>query len=188
MCGPHFLGLLFTSESEATLSNVKCVSTCGLHLEQHCGGLRPAVCAPRAAVEASILLLHTCQLQAEAEGVGAAELAPVAGVLSHQASFNLPAHPDDAPGLVVVRHPLQSHLVDGVVTLAVTDECRVAVLVCYQLGVCMDQVFGLRTIASSTSSSSFFFFWWFICNQETWSENKIFLLETKANRVLNRQV
>lgn len=102
MCGQHFLRLLFASDSKAPLLNVKRFSTCGLHLEQHPGGLRPAVCVPRAGVEASILLLHACQVQPDTEGVGAAEPAPVTVVLSHRASFNLPAHPQYAPGLVVV--------------------------------------------------------------------------------------
>lgn len=160
----------FASDSKAALLNVKCVpGTCALHLQQHRGGgLHPAVGAPCAAVEAGVLRLHACQVQADTEGVGAAQPAPVSEAVGHRASFRLPARPDDAPGLVVVRHLLQSHLVDGAVTLALTDECRVAVLLCYQLGVCMDQVFGLRAIASSSLFFFFllFLFWWVICREQ----------------------
>lgn len=161
----------FASDSKAALLTVKCVlGTCALHLQQHRGGgLHSAVGAPRAAVEAGVLWLHTCQVQADTEGVGAAQPAPISVAVSHRASFRLPAPPDDAPGLVVVRHLLQSHLVHGVVTLALTDDCRVAVLLCYQLDVCMDQVVGLRAIVASSSSFFFFVlfvFWGVICREQ----------------------
>lgn len=173
---------------------ITCFSIRGLYPEQHGGGLQNDVCAPRAAVEASVLLLHTCQVQADIKGVGAGEPAPVTIVLSHWASFNPAAHPDDAPGLVVVWYPLQSHIVDSVVMLVVTEDCCVAVLLCYQLGIHTDHVLGLWTVAV------FFFFWGFIYKQDTRWESEICVVEIKpiiitilgyeigGFRVLNRQL
>lgn len=147
-------------------SKITCFGVCGLYPEQHGGGLQNAACAPRAAVEAGVLLLHTCQVQVEIEGVGAGEPTPVSVVLSHRASCNPAAHPDDAPGLVVLWPPLQSHIVDGVVMLAVTGDCCVAVLLCYQLAVHTDHISGLWTVAVFFFFF-FFFFWGFIYKQVT---------------------
>lgn len=174
---------------------ITCFGIHGLYPEQHGSGQQNAFCAPRAAVEASVLLLYTCQLQVDIKGVGAGEPTPVTVVLSHRASFNPAAHPDDAPGLVVVWHPLQSHIVDGVVILAVTENCCVAVLLCYQLSVHTDHFLGLWTVAVLL----LFFFWGFIYKQDTRWESEICVVEIKpiiitilgyeigSYRVLNKQ-
>lgn len=131
--------LLYTC-ARSTLHAV-CLCTWRGHGEQHRGGLHPCVCAEGAAVETTVFLHHTCQVQANIQAVRAADPAPVAVVLGQQAPIHLLAHSDDAPG-VAVRHLLQNDLVHGAVVLVVTADGEVVVLLGYQLCVRRERLWG----------------------------------------------
>lgn len=79
------------------------------------------------AVETVVFLCHVSQVQTHIQAVLAADPAPVAVVLRHQAFLHLLAHSNNDPRLAV-QHPLQYDLVNGAIMLIVTSDGQVGVL------------------------------------------------------------
>lgn len=127
------------------------------HSEQHSGGPHASICVESTAVETTIFLCHTCQVQTDIQAICAVDPAPVTVVLTYQPPFHFLTHSNDVPGMAM-HHPLQNDLVNCTIVLVVTAEGQVAVLLCYQLCVCLNHLWcgGLCAIFV-------FFLWWLIC-------------------------
>ena len=137
-----------------------CLCTWRWHSEQHCGGLHACICAESTAVETTVFRHYTCQAQTNIQAVCAADSPPVTVVFAHQAPLRLLTHSNDAPG-VAMGHLLQNDLVNSAIVLMVAADGQVVVLLCYQLCVCLNRLWGggLRAVV--------FFFWWLICGGHT---------------------
>lgn len=104
------------------------------NVELHGVGPHAHICIKSTAIETTVFLCDTSEVQADFQAVGAVHSASVAVVLTHQASLHLLADTNNVPD-VLTQLPLQNHLVDGYVVRLNTPDGRV-VLLFYQLCDC----------------------------------------------------
>lgn len=94
------------------------------------------ICIEGTAIETTVFLCNTSEVQADFQAVGAVHSASVGVVLAQQASVHLLADTNNGPELLM-QLPLQNHLVDdGYIVWVNTPDGQVVVLLFYQLCDC----------------------------------------------------